>query len=47
MPSFGERKRAAISNNRAWKAMMTNYYIEDNFRKAGGIDHNLDCLFNW
>ena len=44
MSSFGKRERATIGNDRAWKAMVTNYYVEDDFRKAGGIDRNLDCL---
>ena len=41
MTSFGERERAAIGNDRA---MVTNYYVEDDFRNVGGIDRNLDCL---
>ena len=34
---------AAIGNNQAWKAMVTIYYVEDDFRKVGGID----CIRNW
>ena len=42
--SFKKRKRAIINNDEAWKTMVTNYYIENNFCKVGGIDHNLDRL---
>ena len=31
---------AAIGNNRAWKAMVINYYVEDDFRKVGGFDRS-------
>ena len=35
--SFEEIESAAIV-----KTMVTNYYVADDFRKAGGIDCNLD-----
>ena len=36
--SFEGIESAAIGNDRAWKAMVTNYYVEDDFRKVGGFD---------
>ena len=44
MSSFRKRKKIIIGNDQAWKAMITNYYIEDDFCKARGINHNLDCF---
>ena len=42
MTSFEEIKIVAIRNNQAWKVTVTNYYIENDFHKAGGIDCNPD-----
>ena len=44
MTSFEGIESAAIGNDQAWKAMVTNYYVEDDFRNVGGIDRNLNCL---
>ena len=44
MSSFRKRKRIVIGNDRAWKAIVRNYYVENDFRKAKGINHNFDCL---
>ena len=44
MLNFGKRKKIVINNDQAEKAMVTNYYIENDFCKARSIDHNLDCF---
>ena len=44
MTSFEGIERAAIGNDRAWKVMVTNYYVGDDFRDVGGIDRNLNWL---
>ena len=39
MTSFKVVESAAIGNDRE-----TNYYVDNDFRKIGGIDRNFDCL---
>ena len=46
MTSFKGIEIAAIGNDQAWKAMVTNYYVKDDFRKVGGIDHNHSCCLS-
>ena len=38
------RKKAVINNNQIQKAIVINYYIENDFYKVENIDYNFNCF---
>ena len=47
MTSFKRIESAAIGNDRAWKAVVTNCYVEYDFRNVGCIDRNFDWILEY
>ena len=47
MTSFEGIEKDAISNDRAWKGIVTNYCVENDFRKVGDIDRNLNWILEY
>lgn len=40
--SDAKREKVNIGDNQAWKIVVTNYYIKDDFFKIGSINGNLN-----